>query len=71
VDDPALTALSSARVASYRATSAVARSPASAATRNLRTEVLSADFTLLFRIRAFSFVRIRLIWDLMFATSSL
>src|SRR3954468_10084769 len=43
--------------------------PASAASRNLRTEVFSADFTALLRSCAASFCRLRLIWDLMFATS--
>ena len=47
---------------------AASTSPASAASRNLRTEVFSADLTALLRCRAFSFCLLRLIWDLMFAT---
>ena len=43
-------------------------SPASAASRNWRTEVFSDDLTALLRTRAFSFCLLRLIWDLMFAT---
>src|ERR1700712_1300631 len=43
--------------------------PASAAARNLRTAVFSADLTALLRSCAASFCRLRLIWDLMFATS--
>ena len=43
-------------------------SPASAASRNLRTAVFSADFTDLLRSCAASFCLLRLIWDLMFAT---
>ena len=44
-------------------------SPASAAARNLRTDVFRADFTALLRSCAASFCRLRLIWDLMFATT--
>src|SRR5215475_12571862 len=65
---PSLTALSSCRAAWRMAVCAVSRSPASAASRKRRIAVLSDDLTLLLRNRAFSFVRIRLIWDLMFAT---
>src|SRR5215469_4348878 len=65
---PSLTALSSCRAAWRIAVCAVSRSPASAASRKRRIAVLSDDLTLLLRSRAFSFVRIRLIWDLMFAT---
>lgn len=65
---PLLTALSRARLAARRWTSACSLSPASAAARNLRTAVFSADFTDLLRSRAFSLVRIRLICDLMLAT---
>src|SRR5215203_2936241 len=65
---PLLAALSSSREAVVMACTAVSRSPASAASRNLRTDVLSEDLTPLLRRRAFSFVLIRLSWDLMFAT---
>jgi hypothetical protein len=41
---------------------------AAAASWNLRIAVFSDDLTDLFRSRRFSFCRLRLIWDLMFAT---
>src|SRR6476469_7434757 len=63
-----LTALSSLREADCSAAVALAASPASAASRKERTAVLSEDLTPLLRRRAASFVRIRWIWDLMFAT---
>ena len=47
---------------------ACSRSPESAASRKCRMAVFSDDRTLLLRRRATSLVRIRLIWDLMFAT---
>src|SRR5258708_29508168 len=47
---------------------ALSASPASAASRNCRTDVFSADLTALLRWRAFSFCLLRLIWDLIFAT---
>src|SRR6516225_3518682 len=47
---------------------AASTSPASAASRNLRTLVFSDDLTALLRCRAFSFCLFRLICDLMFAT---
>src|SRR5215470_6471665 len=65
---PLLAALSSARDAARSATAAFSLSPASAASRNLRMDVFSADFTDLLRWRRFSFCLIRLIWDLIFAT---
>src|SRR5215470_9359197 len=65
---PLLAALSSARDAARSATTAFSLSPASAASRNLRMDVFSADFTDLLRWRRFSFCLIRLIWDLIFAT---
>src|SRR3954463_3889774 len=65
---PLLTALSSLRDADCSAALALAGSPVSAASRKERTAVLSEDLTPLLRRRAASFVRIRLIWDLMFAT---
>src|SRR5688500_16116146 len=61
-------ALSSARVATWASSVALAASPASAASRKRRTEVRRADLVALLRNRAFSLVLIRLIWDLMFAT---
>jgi len=65
---PLLTALSSCRDAMLNAACARSWSSASAASRKWRTAVFSDDLTLLLRIRAFSLVRLRLIWDLMFAT---
>ena len=65
---PLLAALSSLTAAARMARVAASRSPASAASRNLRTEVFSSDLTALLRCRAFSFCLFRLIWDLMFAT---
>ncbi len=65
---PLLAALSRARVASRASSWAFAASAESAASRNLRTEVFSADLTDLLRRRAASLVRLRLICDLMFAT---
>src|SRR5262245_743716 len=67
---PLLTALSSLRAASRMSGPAVAASPAAAASRNLRTAVLSEDFTALLRCLACSFCLLRLIWDLMFATDA-
>src|SRR6185369_17990797 len=66
---PLLTAWSSLREASRSsATVASLSSPAVADSWNLRTAVFSDDFTDLLRSRRFSFCRLRLIWDLMFAT---
>src|SRR6516225_6125527 len=65
---PLLAALSSLTDAARIAATAASALPASAASRNLRTDVFSSDFTALLRIRAFSFCLLRLIWDLMFAT---
>src|SRR5438094_6863337 len=65
---PLLTALSSWREACRNAVDALSLSPDSAASRKLRMAVLSELLTLLLRSRAASLVRIRLIWDLMFAT---
>src|SRR3984957_4177631 len=65
---PLLAALSSWRQAERSATPASSTLPPSAASRNLRTDVFSEDLTALLRTRAFSFCRLRLIWDLMFAT---
>ena len=66
---PLLTAWSSLRDASRSsATVASLPSPVAADSWNLRTAVFSDDFTDLLRSRRFSFCRLRLIWDLMFAT---
>src|SRR5215475_663327 len=66
---PLLAALSSLTDAARIAAAAASALPASAASRNFRTDVFSSDLTALFRIRAFSFCLLRLIWDLMFATA--
>lgn|SRR5215211_282257 len=63
-------ALSSARDAACASSVALAVSPAAAASRNRRIEVRRADLVALLRRRAFSFVLIRLSWDLMFATGA-
>src|SRR3954452_13150809 len=68
---PLLAALSRSREAVRSCVWAVAVSPLSAASRNLRTAVLSSDFTALLRRRRRSFCPIRLIWDLMLATPDL
>src|SRR5689334_3578713 len=68
---PLLAALSSAREACLSRVPAASLSPAAAASRNLRIEVFSDDFTALLRRRAFSLVLLRLICDLMFATEEL
>src|SRR6266516_5901457 len=65
---PLLAALSRLCDAVRIATVAASASPASAASRNLRTAVFSDDLTALLRCRAFSFCLLRLIWDLIFAT---
>src|SRR3954469_6903252 len=65
---PLLAALSSSREAVRSWVLAVAASPLSAASRNLRTAVLSSDFTALLRSRRRSFCPMRLICDLMLAT---
>src|SRR5215472_536720 len=65
---PLLTALSSFTYAARMVWVAFSASPASAASRNCRTDVLSADLTALLRWRAFSFCLLRLICDLIFAT---
>src|SRR5690349_494681 len=65
---PLLAALSSLRAASRSSAVACSTSPVAAASLNLRTDVFSADLTDLLRSRRFSFCRLRLIWDLMFAT---
>src|SRR5215471_1778080 len=65
---PLLAALSRLCDAVRMATTAASTSPASAASRNLRTAVFSDDLTALLRCRAFSFCLLRLIWDLIFAT---
>ena len=65
---PLLAALSSWRVATWSATVASSMLPLSAASRNLRTCVRSADLVALLRMCAFSFCLLRLICDLMFAT---
>src|SRR5215831_6056472 len=65
---PLLAALSRLCDAARIATVAASASPASAASRNLRTAVFSDDLTALLRCRAFSFCLLRLIWDLIFAT---
>src|SRR5688572_10163226 len=68
---PLAAALSSLRDAVARVTVAVSLSPAATASRTLRTWVFSSDLTDLLRRRAFSFVLMRFIWDLMFATMGL
>src|SRR5690606_7338139 len=68
---PFETALSSLREAAWSAVVAASLSPAATASRTRRTYVLSSDLTALLRRRAFSFVRMRLIWDLMLATCGL
>src|ERR1700709_1617849 len=65
---PLLTALSSCLDACRKAVLALSLSPASAASRKDRIAVFSELLVLLLRSRAASLVRIRLIWDLMFAT---
>src|SRR5712691_7169331 len=65
---PLLAALSSLTYATRSASLALSASPESAASRKLRTAVLSDDLTALLRCLAFSFCLLRLIWDLMFAT---
>src|SRR5215813_4847264 len=65
---PLLAALSRLRQASRMAAVAASVSPASAASRNLRTLLFSDDLTALLRCLAFSFCLLRLIWDLMLAT---
>src|SRR5438067_11157452 len=65
---PLLAALSSSREALRKAVCALVASPPSAASRNLRTAVLSSDFTALLRRRRRSFCPMRLICDLMLAT---
>src|SRR5580700_11172266 len=65
---PLLAALSRLCDAARIATAAASASPASAASRNLRTAVFSEDLTALLRCLAFSFCLLRLIWDLIFAT---
>ena len=64
---PLLTALSRARDATRSWASAAALSPASTASRSLRISVRTAERTDLLRSRRSSLVRMRLIWDLMFA----
>src|SRR5699024_7690095 len=68
---PLDTALSRSRLVERSSSVAWAWSPASTAPRNLRIEVRSAERTAWLRCRAFSLVRLRLIWDLMFATRKL
>src|SRR5699024_2897813 len=65
---PLLAALSNLREAVLSASLAASLSPATIASRTRRTCVFNSDLTALLRSRAFSFVRLRLIWDLMFAT---
>src|SRR4051794_2031131 len=65
---PLLAALSSCLLAVFISSVAVATSPASAASRNLRMAVFSEDLTDLLRRRACSLVLMRLICDLMLAT---
>src|SRR5262245_10274466 len=65
---PLLTALSSLREASRISAVAASVSPVAVASWNLRIAVFSDDLTALLRRRRFSFCRLRLIWDLMFAT---
>src|ERR671930_583695 len=64
---PLPAALSSFLLASRSSSTAFSLSPASAASRNFRIAVFTEDLTDLLRRRRFSFVLIRLIWDLMLA----
>src|SRR5690606_18113019 len=64
---PLLAALSSWRAAARCSSVACATFPASAASRNLRTAVFRDDRTARFRIRAFSFCRMRFFCCLMLA----
>src|SRR3954447_16952433 len=68
---PLLTALSSLRDAERRAAAAFSASPASTAVRTERARVRSSLLTALLRSVRLAFVRLRLIWDLMFATKRL
>lgn len=68
---PLLAALSSLREAAERAAAASSLLPALTASRTLRISVRSSALTSRLRRRAFSFVLIRLILDLMFATEKL
>src|ERR1035437_6168244 len=61
-------ALSNLTDAVLKATSAFSLSPTAMASRTLRIWVFSSDLTATLRRRDFSFVAMRLIWDLMFAT---
>src|SRR5512139_3665022 len=62
-------ALSSFLLAAFASSCAFSTSPDAAASRNLRIADFSADLTALLRSCAASFCRLRLIWDLMFATT--
>src|SRR3954451_6852225 len=68
---PLLTALSSLRDADRSAAVAFSASPASTAVRTERARVRSSLLTALLRSVRLAFVRLRLIWDLMFATNEL
>src|SRR5688572_24125064 len=68
---PLLTALSSFRLAATRAAAAASLSVDSTAVLTARMAVFSSDLTALLRRRAFSLVRMRFFWDLIFATCEL
>jgi DNA polymerase-3 subunit delta len=65
---PLLTALSSLRETTRRASWAVSLSEAPTASSTRRTSVFSSDLYALLRRRDFSLVRLRFFWDLMLAT---
>ena len=67
---PLEAALSSFLAASRPASTAASLSPASAASRNLRTADFRPVLTALLRSCRISFCLLRLIWDLMFATTA-
>ena len=67
---PLLEALSSLRVAARRAVVALSLSPVEIASFAMRMTVFSSLLTALLRSCALRFVRLRLIYDLMFATWS-
>src|SRR5690554_6578706 len=65
---PLLTALSNLRDSSRSSATAASVTCAATDSLNLRMAVFREDLTALLRRRRFSFCRLRLIWDLMFAT---
>ena len=67
---PCEAALSSRREVSRKRDPAVSASPEDAASWTVRASVRRRDRVALFASRRRSFCRLRLIWDLMFATAS-